>query len=107
MTARLEEPELSLHAAVVRHIPQILARLARKSGRQTLVSTHSVDLLSDEGIEPDEVLVLTPSSEGTQVSVAQDDQQIKSLLEGGMTIGDAVMPRTAPANSVQLALFGD
>jgi predicted ATPase len=103
----LEEPELSLHSAVIKHIPQILARIARKAGRQTLVSTHSADLLSDEGIEPNEVLMLVPSSEGTQVSVADSDEQVRSLLDGGMSIGDVVLPRTAPANSVQLALFGD
>ena len=88
-------------------IPKILARLARKAGRQTLVSTHSADLLSDEGIDPGEVLVLTPSSEGTQVVVAESNEQIRDLLEGGMSIGEAVIPRTAPADSVQLALFGD
>jgi predicted ATPase len=103
----LEEPELSLHAGVIRHIPQILTRLARKSGRQTLVSTHSADLLSDEGIEPAEVLVLTPSSEGTRVTVAETDEQIRALLEGGLTIGEVVVPRTAPNDSIQLALFGE
>jgi len=103
----LEEPELSLHAAVVRHIPQMMARLARKSGRQVLVSTHSADLLSDEGIAPEEVLLLTPSQEGTRVSLATADQEIKALLEGGLSIADAVLPRTAPQNAQQLALFGD
>jgi predicted ATPase len=103
----LEEPELSLHAAVVRHIPQMMARLARKSGRQVLVSTHSADLLSDEGIAPEEVLLLTPSQEGTRVSLAKADQEINALLEGGLSIADAVLPRTAPQNAERLALFGD
>lgn len=39
----LEEPELSLHPAVVRHIPRMIARLGRKSGRQVMLSTHSPD----------------------------------------------------------------
>jgi predicted ATPase len=46
----LEEPELSLHPDVVRYIPQMLARVQRRSGRQILISTHSTDLLQDEGI---------------------------------------------------------
>lgn len=52
----LEEPELSLHPDVVRSIPQMLARVQRRSGRQILISTHSSDLLRDEGIGLDEVL---------------------------------------------------
>ncbi len=103
----LEEPELSLHTAVVRHIPQMLSRLSRKSERQVLLSTHSADLLSDEGIGAEEVLVLEPLKEGTQVQVAKDVRQIRELLEGGLSMADAVIPRTAPADAGQLALFGD
>jgi len=103
----LEEPELSLHTAVVRHIPQMLARLSRKSDRQVLVSTHSADLLSDPGIGAEEVLVLEPLKEGTQIEVAKNVKQIRSLLEGGMSMADAVIPRTAPVGADQLSLFGD
>jgi predicted ATPase len=103
----LEEPELSLHTAVVRHIPQMLARLSRKSDRQVLVSTHSADLLSDPGIGAEEVLVLEPLKEGTQLEVAKNVEQIRSLLEGGMSMADAVIPRTAPAGADQLSLLGD
>lgn len=103
----LEEPELSLHSAVARHIPQILARLSRKSARQVFVSTHSADLLSDEGIGGDEVLLLTPLDEGTHVEIAQDDAQIRELLEGGLTAAEAIIPRTAPKDADKLSLFGD
>lgn len=102
----LEEPELSLNAAVVRHIPQIIHRLGRKVGRQTLLSTHSADLLGDDGIAADEVLVLQPSPEGTSVTVAADDKQIQALLEGNMSVAEAVLPRTAPEAVTQLGLFG-
>jgi len=102
----LEEPELSLHSAVARHIPQILARLSRKNARQVFVSTHSADLLSDEGIGAEEVLVLSPREEGTQVEVAKDDKQIRELLEGGLSAADAILPRTAPKDAARLALFG-
>jgi ABC-type branched-subunit amino acid transport system ATPase component len=103
----LEEPELSLHTAVVRHIPQMLARLSRKSDRQVLVSTHSADLLSDEGIGAEEVLVLEPLKEGTRVEVAKNVSEILDLLEGGLSVADAVIPRTAPRGADQLALFGE
>jgi predicted ATPase len=39
----MEEPEQSLHPEVVRFLPQMFARIQRKSGRQVLLSTHSTD----------------------------------------------------------------
>lgn len=103
----LEEPELSLHPAVVRHIPRMIARLSRKSGRQVMLSTHSPDLLFDEGIMPEEVLLLSPSKEDTAVTTASDDEEVRSLLEAGATLSETVLPRTAPVRATQLALFGD
>lgn len=103
----LEEPELSLHTGVVRHIPRMIARLGRKAGRQVLLSTHSPDLLSDEGIASEEVLLLEPSKEGTTVSVAKYDKEVRSLLDSGLSIADTVIPRTAPKRVLQLSLFGE
>lgn len=103
----LEEPELSLHRAIIRHMPSMLAGIARRMDRQVLVSTHSADLLADEGVAGEEVLLLIPSKEATKVSVAADDLQIRTLMEGGMSVGEAVLPRTAPKDAYQLALFGE
>lgn len=103
----LEEPELSLHPAVVRHVPSMMARLGRKSGRQILVSTHSPDLLSDAGIAPEEVLLLQPTAEDTHVSLAASDDQVRALLDGGALMSEAVLPRTAPHRANQLSLFGE
>jgi predicted ATPase len=102
----LEEPELSLHTAVIRYLPQILNRLGRKSGRQVILTTHSADLLGDSGIAGEEVLLLSPSSEGTVVELASSMPEVRALLAAGMTVADAVLPRTAPPNAPQLALFG-
>lgn len=101
----LEEPELSLHTAVIRHIPAMIGRLNRKTGRQVIVSTHSADLLSDEGIAPEEVLLLEPGVNGTGVKLASDDSQIRALLDGGASMAEAVLPRTAPRDAAQLSLF--
>jgi predicted ATPase len=102
----LEEPELSLHTAVVRQIPQMMARITRRGGRQVLVSTHSPDLLLDEGIALEEVVLLRPTREGTQASLASDYREIRELVEGGVSLPDAVLPRAAPQNASQLSLFG-
>ncbi len=103
----LEEPELSLHAGVIRFIAPMMARINRKVGRQVLVSTHSSDLLSDEGIPPEEVLMLVPAEEGTEVRVASENEQIRALVQGGLTVADAVLPRTVPQNAEQLSMFGE
>ena len=103
----LEEPELSLHPEVIRFIPQMFARIQGRSGRQVLISTHSSDLLRDDGIGLDEALLLQPSGEGTTVQTAANFGEIKALLEGGMSLADAVIPRTRPENVEQLMLFGE
>ena len=102
----LEEPELSLHTAVVRYLPQMLARLGRKSGRQVILTTHSAELLADQGIAGEEVLQLTPSREGTIVERVSSNRELRALLSAGMTVAEAVLPRTAPPNAAQLTLFG-
>lgn len=103
----LEEPELSLHPEVVKFLPQMFARMQRRTGRQVMTSTHSTDLLRDEGIGLDEVLLLTPSPEGTRVSTAASFVEVKDLLDGGSTLAEAVMPLTRPRRAEQSALFGD
>lgn len=101
----LEEPELSLHPDVVRHLPQLFARVQRRSGRQMLISTHSADILRDEGIGLDEVVLLRPDPEGTTVELATEIEQAKTLLAGGSSLADVVLPHTRPAAPEQLALF--
>ena len=103
----LEEPELSLHPDVVRVLPQMFARIQRRTGRQVMLSTHSTDLFRDEGIGLDEVLLLQPGAEGTTVRLASEFSEIKSLLAGGVSLAESVMPRTRPEKVQQLSLFAD
>lgn len=104
----LEEPELSLHTEVVRYIPQVFARLSVKTGKQIIVSTHSQELLSDEGIAADEAFILTPvygGSEGTIVKRLKDDPELAEQINCGLTVADTAIPATAPRNASQLSLF--
>ncbi|OIO97353.1 MAG: chromosome segregation protein SMC [Anaerolineae bacterium CG2_30_64_16] len=103
----LEEPELSLHPEVVRYVPQMFARTQRRTGRQILVSTHATDLLRDEGIGLDEVLLLLPGVEGTEMRPAGDFAEVRALLEGGSSLAEAVIPLTRPMKVEQLSFFGD
>ncbi|HPU99172.1 MAG TPA: ATP-binding protein, partial [Candidatus Hydrogenedentes bacterium] len=101
----LEEPEASLHPAIVRVLPQTFARILRQSGRQVFVSTHSPDLLQDEGISPREVLLLNPSKEGTRVTPTNQDNLIRAVLEGGLSLADIVISASGPDHPEQLHLF--
>lgn len=102
----LEEPELSLHAAIVRYIPSMMARAAGKRTRQVLISTHSSELLTDRGIGPEELVLLVPTPEGTEVKLAAADAEIVTLLEAGESPGSVAVAQTSPAGAAQLALFG-
>jgi predicted ATPase len=103
----LEEPELSLHPEIVRVLPQMLARVQRRTGRQIFLSTHSPDLLQDDGIGLDEVLLFIPRTQGTEVKTAASYEDIPALLEGGLSLADAVIPKTRPQHAAQLSRFGD
>jgi predicted ATPase len=100
----LEEPELSLSPAIIRRLPSLFARV-QKGGRQVIATTHSSDLLTDEGIGLHEVHLLTPQEEGTKVETAADISDVRALLEGGLTIGEAVLPRVSPQPPEQLSLL--
>ena len=100
----LEEPELSLHNRIVSTLAPAIYKLQSERHRQVILSTHSSALLSDIGIGSAEVLLLVPGKEGTKVLVASKIQEINLLLEGGMTVGEAVLPRTDPENFDQFLL---
>ncbi len=102
----LEEPELSLHSAIVKKLPGLFSRLQRKRKRQLFISTHSWDLLSEKGIGGEEVLMLTPGQEGTQVVLAASDHEVSDLLDAGLSVADAALPRTIPPHLQQLDLIG-
>lgn len=103
----LEEPELSLHPEVIRNIPQMFARVQIKSARQIIISTHSSELLQDEGIGLDEVLLLFPSVEGTHVETASSLKDAEGLLKEGLTLPEVIFPKLRLKETHQLTLFGD
>lgn len=94
----LEEPEINLHSGIVALFPEFIAKMQRqkKIPRQVFITTHSYDLLSNPGISTDEVIVLKNTSEGTIVSRVSDIDDLKIIVDAGLTIADAVIPFTKP-----------
>lgn len=104
----LEEPELSLHSSVVSKLAPLIAKATMRSRRQSLVTTHSSDILED-GVSLDQILLLMPGDQGTEIKRASELKEVRALVDGGVPAGAAVMPRSRPATVErlsQLDLFG-
>ena len=101
----LEEPELSLNHSIIRKIPGIIKNInkgRKNANRQVILSTHSLDLLDSNEIGLEEILILKPSQEGTVIEQACAHDEIRALVEEGMTPGQAIMPYTEPDNIDEL-----
>ena len=98
----LEEPELSLHAAVVRQLPTILYRMTRDRG-QVILSTHSGEMLKDPGLGVNEVIVLQPEYDGTKVTSVADLSNIDSLLTADLNLDEILEPLTRSSQVNQLS----
>ncbi|MBN1409648.1 MAG: ATP-binding protein, partial [Spirochaetales bacterium] len=90
----LEEPELSLNSGVVQKLAEIIYLMQkRKSGkRQVILSTHSYDLLNNNGISAKEIVILKPVKEGTSAENADSIADIRNLLNTGLTPAEVVLP---------------
>ncbi|MXW02453.1 MAG: AAA family ATPase [Holophagales bacterium] len=99
----LEEPELSLHPSVVRQLPSILSRFRGTGGPQVLLTTHSEEILKDQGLGLDEVVVLEPGTEGTTALLGTSVESASRLLENGLSLAEILGPRTRPKRVDQLS----
>lgn len=100
----LEEPELSLHSAIVEILPQLLYRAAQKHRRQVLVSTHAMGMLSDPGISPLEVVLLAPSAEATEVYTGESMPAFREAANEGVPLNELASAKTRPYAVSQLPL---
>jgi hypothetical protein len=77
----------------------------KKKKHQILISTHSPDLLSDEGIGAEEILILKPGKEGTLIFPSDSVENFRWLMNKGMNLSDIVVSQTRPKDLEQLSLF--
>lgn len=95
----LEEPEISLNRDIVMRLPGLIYKLSRpirrrRDGqqrverRQVMLTTHSADMLCDQGIEGREVLYITPEREGSIIESMADNDEMRHILEAGVMPGE-------------------
>ena len=99
----LEEPELSLHSSVVRQLPSILSRFRGTGGPQVLLTTHSEEIMKDQGLGLDEVVVLEPGTEGTEAVPGTSVEGATRLLDSGLSLAEILGPRTKPGRVDELS----
>lgn len=101
----LEEPELSLNEDIVRRIHTLIWQMQRqaKYSRQIFITTHSEALLSDQSINPDEVIRLEQTSDGTVIEASSQEE--KKLIKAGYSVAEVMLPKNRPSKIDQLALF--
>ena len=103
----LEEPEICLNRDIVLRLAGLFWRLSRpdhrrrNDRRQVILTTHSPDLLSDQGIDGWEVLCITPGKDGSTVEPLAADPRIREVLKAGVIPGEIAPFRN---QAVQLPL---
>jgi predicted ATPase len=98
----IEEPELSLNEAVVEQLPALIesARKNTKQRRQVFISSHSVALLNNKGIDGNSIVILELTREGTTARSVNKTE--KMALDAGLSVADVILPQTKPVKIEQL-----
>ncbi|AXA95949.1 ATP-binding protein [Microbacterium sp. PM5] len=102
----LEEPELSLNAAIVRLIPTMLASVQRDRAMQVVMSTHAPELLDDEGVRASEVLVLRVTNDGTFAEPLSSIAGVEGELSAGLPKSEIVSSLISPTDLDELLNIG-
>ncbi len=100
----LEEPELSLNEEIVAQLPRIMASVKHKmrGGRQYIITTHSQALLSNTGIDPRGIIIITPSDDGSSMRGVSLSE--KEALGAGLSPADAVLPNARRTGQLDFSL---
>jgi hypothetical protein len=101
----IEEPELSLNSEVVKQIPVLIEQIQRKAKvkRQVIITTHSESLLGNEGIDPESLVILEATPDGTKVRPVNKAE--RTGMSSGFSASQVVLKKTAPKNVYQMSLF--
>jgi len=103
----LEEPELSLQADLVGQLAGMFAQFSNINitcSRQVLITTHSLDLLLDEGIAPEEILTVEPSLGGSTIRSGLEDASAVAVAQAGGSAGEVLLGAALSSGGAQLPL---
>lgn len=100
----LEEPELSLNEEIVAQLPRIMASVKSKSrsGRQIIITTHSQALLSNTGIDPRGIVIISPSDDGSSMRNVSPYEQ--AALSAGLSPAEAVLPNARKTGQLEFLI---
>ena len=95
----LEEPEISLNRDIILRLAGLIYNLSRPSRRrrdgerhierrQVILTTHSSDLLCDQGIDGWEVFYITTGDDGSTVAAMAEDPEMREVLKAGVMPGE-------------------
>ncbi len=65
---------------------------------QVVMTTHSPDLLDDEGVSAEEILVLEVGRDGTSGELLSEIDEIQAQLQGGLATSEILEARIAPVD---------
>ena len=110
----LEEPEISLNRDIILRLAGLIYSLSRPTPRrrggarhserrQVILTTHSSDLLCDQGIDGWEVFYITPGKDGATVSAMADDLGMRQVLQAGVMPGE-IAPFRSPGYQLPMGL---
>ncbi|ORX06177.1 AAA family ATPase [Mycolicibacillus trivialis] len=102
----LEEPELSLNAAIIRTLPTVLSTAQRNRPMQVLLSTHAPELLDDEGVVPTEVLVLQVTGDGTMARLLSEIDEVADELAAELPTSEIIDGLISPQDLSGLIAVG-
>lgn len=103
----LEEPELSLNAAIVRKLPAVLATAQRdRAALQVILSTHAPEILDDDGVRPYEVLVLRVTGDGTKTSLLSEVDEVAGEVAAELPVSEIVGSLIEPGDLSGLVRVG-
>ena len=95
----LEEPEISLNRDIILRLAGLIYNLSRPTRRrrdgerhserrQVILTTHSSDLLCDQGIDGWEVFYITAGKNGSTVTAMAEDPGMRDVLKAGVMPGE-------------------
>ena len=110
----LEEPEISLNRDIVLRLAGLIFSLSRpvrrrrdgerhRERRQVILTTHSSDLLCDQGIDGWEVFYITPGKDGSTVNAMAEDPRMRDVLRAGVMPGE-IAPFRNPSYQLPMGL---